>query len=264
MRAEVLKQKEHYETIHDAYEAHYYDAESMSFRQRFVYDVMFDGLELNGKDVADLAAGSGYNSLWVGKRFPKARLCGFDISEKACAAYRDLVGAEAHVFDLTSGEDCGRRFDVAMVFGGLHHCVSDLPGTFRTIAQLVRPGGLLLMFEPNNRYILEGVRKLWYRFDATFEGNATEGALDYDALAAMAAYYFLPLDCRHMGGPAYFLIYNSMIFRIPQKFKRFLVPALFPLERAYNRLPGRVMSAYFVARWRRRESAATEAGARLS
>jgi SAM-dependent methyltransferase len=254
MRTDVLKQKAHYERIHAAYAAHYYDAESMSFRQEFVYDVVFEGLDLNGKDVADLAAGSGYNSLWVTNRFPEARPCGFDISEKACAAYRDLLGAQAHVFDLTSGADCGRSFDVAMVFGGLHHCVSDLPATFRTIAHLVRPGGLLLMYEPNSRYILEGLRRLWYRFDATFEGNATEGALDHDALSAMAAPYFLSIDCRHMGGPAYFLIYNSMVFRIPQKSKRFLAPVLLPLERAYNRLPGRFMSAYFIARWRRSDS----------
>jgi SAM-dependent methyltransferase len=253
MRTEVLKQRAHYETIHDAYEAHYYDAESMAFRQEFVYDVVFEGLDLDGKDVADLAAGSGHNSLWVAKRFPKARLCGFDISEKACVAYRELVGAEAHVFDLTSGEDCGRRFDVAMIFGGLHHCVSDLPGTLRTIAQLIRPGGLLLMFEPNSRYVLEGLRKLWYRLDSNFEAD-TEGALDHDALSAMAASDFLPIDCRYMGGPAYFLICNSLVFRVPQKLKRFLVPVLFPLERAYNHLPARFLFPCLIARWQRREN----------
>jgi hypothetical protein len=52
-----------------------YDASSMAYRDRFVYDIMFRGLDLNGKDVADLAAGSGHNSLavrfarsWVPKR----------------------------------------------------------------------------------------------------------------------------------------------------------------------------------------------------
>jgi hypothetical protein len=38
-----------------------------------------------------------------------------------------------------------------MVFSGLHHCVCELPGTFRTLAQLVLPGGLLLMVEPKGR-----------------------------------------------------------------------------------------------------------------
>jgi SAM-dependent methyltransferase len=250
MRTEVLKQKTHYETIHDEYEAHYFDRESMAFREKFVYDVMFDGLDLNGKDVVDVAAGSGYNSLWVAKKFPQARVCGIDISEKACAAYRKLVGGEARVFDLTNGQDFGRRFDVALVFGGLHHCVSDLPGTFRTLAHLVRPGGLLLMFEPNSRYLLEGLRKLWYRWDSSFE-EATESALDHDDLSARAASYFQPVASWHMGGPAYFLICNSMVFRVPRKMKRYLAPVLFPLERACNQLPGKFLFPYFIARWRR-------------
>jgi ubiquinone/menaquinone biosynthesis C-methylase UbiE len=257
MKQQVLKQKTHYEKIHERYEDHYFDADSMSFREQFIYDVMFDGLDLNGKEVADLAAGSGYNSLWVQQRFPRARLCGFDISEKACASYRELLGTEAHVFDLTSGQVPASAFDLAMIFGGLHHCVSDLPGTIRTIAQLVRPGGLLLMFEPNSQYFLQFVRKIWYRFDSTFERD-TESALDHNALSVMAAPYFQPLDSWHMGGPAYFLIYNSMIFRLPKTWKRSFVPILFPLERAYNRVPGRFMFPYFIARWRRLDSPAAE------
>jgi SAM-dependent methyltransferase len=250
MKADVLRQKSHYETIHELYEAHYYDAESMLFRERFVYDLMFAGLDLNGKDVADLASGSGYNSLWVSRRYPQARLCGLDISEKACAAYRALLGCDAHVFDITSGSTDGRVFDVAMIFGGLHHCVSDLPGALRTMARLVRPGGLLLMFEPNSRSVLDAARRLWYRLDNSFE-DQTERALDHDDLCALAAPYFQPVSVRHMGGPAYFLVYNSMIFRIPQKWKGALSRALFPLERAYNHLPGRFLYPYFIARWRR-------------
>ena len=48
MRPEVLKQKTHYETIHDKYEAYYFDSESMAFREKFVYDVMFDGVHAQG------------------------------------------------------------------------------------------------------------------------------------------------------------------------------------------------------------------------
>ena len=70
----------------------------------------------------------------------------------------------------------------------------------------------------------------------------------------MAAPYFQPFAVWHMGGPAYFLIYNSMIFRVPQKWKHFAVPVLFPLERAYNHLPGKVPFPYFIARWRRLDS----------
>jgi hypothetical protein len=57
MRTEVIKQKTRYETFHDGTTR----TISMpnSFREKVVYGVWFDGLDLNGNDVADVAAGSG-------------------------------------------------------------------------------------------------------------------------------------------------------------------------------------------------------------
>jgi SAM-dependent methyltransferase len=244
------KQKRQYENIHDDYERHYYDATSIAFRQRFIYDVMFQGLELNNKDIADLASGSGYNSLAVLERYPQARLTGFDISSKACAAYRRNVGYEAYELDLTLGNNLGRTFDVAIIHGGLHHCVSDLDGTFHTIADMVKPGGLLLMVEPNKQCFLEGIRRLWYKLDKYFEAD-TESALAHDEISAIASSRFSCLDLDYMGGPAYFLIYNSLLFRIPLSAKRFLAPSLFAAESLYNKLPGRFWFPYFIARWQR-------------
>src|ERR1700741_147451 len=86
------RQKAHYEAIHSDYEDHYYDAESMAFRERFYYDPLFAGLDLNGCSVADLASGSGHNSLAVLRRFPKAVVTGFDISRAAGEDYLKNVG----------------------------------------------------------------------------------------------------------------------------------------------------------------------------
>lgn len=249
MRGSV-KQQAHYEAIHDDYAQHYYDSSSMAFRNRFVYDPMFEGQDLNGKVVADLACGSGHNSLAVLERFPRARVMGFDVSARACAAYRETVGREAVQVDLTAGADVGHQADVAMVFGGLHHCVSDLEGTFRTIHRLVRPGGLLLMWEPNRQCFLEGLRWLWYRLDRYFE-STTEHALSEPGIRRLAAPGFEGLDCRYVGGPAYFLVCNSLVLRVPVGLKRGMASPLFALESAYNRLPGRFWFPTFIARWRR-------------
>jgi SAM-dependent methyltransferase len=251
MSESSTRQQVHYERIHDDYENHYYDATSMAFRERFIYDIMFRGLNLNGKDVADLAAGSGHNSRAVQQRFPQAKVAGFDISPSACESYRRIVGAEAFELDLTSQSPPRPRFDVAMIVGGLHHCVSNLPGTFRTISGLLRPGGLLLMYEPNERYALEALRKLWYRHDRYFDAQ-TEHALDHDESVALAARSsFVPVECTYGGGPAYFLIYNSMIFRIPVAIKRYMAPPLFALESAYNKLPWKACFPTFIARWQK-------------
>lgn len=246
-----LGQKRHYEAIHDDYRRHYYDSASMAFRRRFVYRHLFEGIDLNGKDVLDLASGSGFNTLEAMRRFPGLRAKGCDISGAACADYVANTGFPCRQLDLTAGKAADLRGDVAMIFGGLHHCVGDLPNTFRAIAAMVRPGGTLLMFEPNRNYILEGARRLWYKWDRYFDDD-TEEALDHDRIARLAEPHFQPEWVGYMGGPAYFLIYNSLLFRLPLKIKQVTAPTLFAIESLYNRLPGRAAHAYFLARWRRR------------
>lgn len=254
-QAGAQRQAEHYARIHEDYAAHYYDAQSMAYRERFVFDPMFRGLDLNGQVVADLACGSGLNSVALLQRFPHARPLGFDLSAKACDDYRRLVGSTAHQLDLTAGGAPQPQVDVAMIFGGLHHCVCNLPGTIETIAGLLKPGGLLLMYEPNARFFLEGLRRLWYRLDRYFDAQ-TEHALDHDAILRLAAPRFDAIDCVYGGGPAYFLIFNSLVLRVPSGFKRRLARPLFWAEAAYERLPGRGAFPVFIARWRRRADAA--------
>jgi len=105
------RQKQHYEAIHTNYEDHYYDAQSMAYRERFYYDPLFEGLDLNGCRVADLASGSGHNSVALLKRFPKAVVTGFDISSSACKAYRHNVGRPGIEADLTKPLDHPDKFD---------------------------------------------------------------------------------------------------------------------------------------------------------
>jgi SAM-dependent methyltransferase len=162
-------------------------------------------------------------------QFPKACVTGFDISPSACAAYRVNVGRDCHELDLTNGCYQGPLFDTAMVQGGLHHCVSDLDATLRTVGSMLRPGGILLMWEPNKLCFLETVRRLWYRFDHYFEAG-TEAALDHDEVLRRAGGLFDAIDVRYLGGPAYFLVLDSLLFRIPTAVKRLMAPPLFAFE----------------------------------
>lgn len=246
------RQKELYEAIHDDYEDHYYDAVSMAYRDRYYYDPIFSGMDLNNRAVADLAAGSGHNSLIALKRFPAAQLTGFDISSKACASYSALVGRPAIESDLTKSFSHHEQFDVAMIFGGLHHCVADLPATFSNIANLLKPGGMFLMLEPNSRFFLEGARKLWYRLDDKYFDAATEAALDHRKICELGQREFTPVDVRYLGGPAYFLLAQSLLFRLPKGVKAALKPPLLLAEEAYNLFSGEHMSPYFIARWRKK------------
>jgi ubiquinone/menaquinone biosynthesis C-methylase UbiE len=243
-------QEAHYEAIHDAYEAHYYDESSMAYRHRFIYRPLLDGLRLDNASVADLACGSGHNSLALREYFPSIRTTGYDISESACRDYRMRTKCVAHQVDLTQTVDAIETHDAALIIGGLHHCVADLDTTLKNVARMVRPGGQFLMMEPSDDFFLSAVRRFWYKKDRWFEAD-TEEALKHDELAAQAVPYFVPQRVCYVGGPAFYLILNSLVTRVPLKLKPPLSSALFPIESLYNKLPGRAPFAVFLALWQR-------------
>lgn len=253
-------QRTHFERVHDDYSAHYYDAASMAYRREFILGPLVSRVRrfLARGRLADLACGSGHNSVILRGWLPGIRCAGLDISPSACRDYRRLTGWDAYEVDLTrpiNPPAVGGPYDGALIIGGLHHCVVDIRTTLQNIAALVRPGGHLLMMEPNSYYALERVRRMWYRVDSRLEAG-TEAALNHADLAECAASWFRVRDVEHRGGPAFFLIQNSMITRVPLWLKPKLVPLLFPLERWHARIRGRRVHAFFLAVWERNDETA--------
>lgn len=243
------KQRDHYETIHSAYAAHYYDRAALSYRRIFIFRPLLNGLDLNGADVADLACGDGYNSKLLKEFFPDARVEGFDISPTACSAYRQLVGHEAHECDLLVEAPADRRFDVAMIVGGLHHMALDLEGALSNIGAMLKPNGLLLAIEPNKRFFLNGVREAWYDKDHYFDA-ASERPLGVEEIARAGRGAFRLELVRYFGaGPAYFLILNSLILRVPLWLKLAIAWPLMAGDALGSLLPAPFHPA-FVTRWR--------------
>jgi SAM-dependent methyltransferase len=247
---ESSRQKQHYTEIHDAYELHYYDASSMKYRSRFIYDWLFDRVNLSNAKIADLACGSGHNSLAVIERFRGVRTVGFDISDRACESYQRTTGNPAHVIDLTRPAHVSEQFDGAIIIGGLHHCVADLPQALRNIAEMVKPGGDLLMMEPSADFAFNVVRDKWYVADKYFDAP-TEWALSHEAILKQASPYFEGNGVRYFGGLAYFLILNSLVTRIPTSIKPILWPIVKPIEIAFSNIPLPSMYPCFLASWKR-------------
>ena len=244
------RQAGHYDRILSDYDRHYYDAQSTQYRERFIIDPLVRGLDMSGWQVADLACGSGSTSLSLRRRFPGVELTGFDISPQAVSNYQERVERPCHVLDLTKPYESEPRFDAAIIMGGLHHCVADLETTLANVAGLLKPGAPFLMFEPNREYFLQFARDLWYRVDTYFDA-ATEDGLAHGDLLARAKGAFQAEQIGYFGGPAFFLVYNSLVFRIPHGLKRLVSPPLMALEAGYNHLPGKRLFASFTARWRR-------------
>jgi SAM-dependent methyltransferase len=242
------RQALHYDRIIDDYDRHYYDDQSSDYRRTFILEPLLKGLNLEGKRVADLASGSGHTSLYLKQRYPTVEIEGFDISPEAASRYSSQTGYPGHVVDLTKQAAEQEPFDAAIMMGGLHHCVSDLPSTLKNISHMIKPGGSFLMFEPNADYILQFARKLWYKLDHYFDAG-TENGLSHSALLEIARADFSCRDVRYFGGPAFFLIYNSLVFRMPHGMKRLIAPSLMGLERAYSSIPGRWAFSSFTAHW---------------
>ena len=243
-------QKTHFEQLHDAYESHYYDKWSMRYRDEFIYGVLWGDLDLNGKDVAELACGSGHNTEALLKAFPRANVVGFDISPPACRDYSLRTGMPAHQVDLMLPLQGNAKFDVVFIIGGLHHCVRGMPQVLENVGQMLKPGGLFLMQEPNAGFFLEAARKVWYRNDKMFDAE-NEAAIDHDIIFSAAESLFVLKRIKYSGGPAYFLVLQSMILRIPRPIKNIISAPLIATERLWDRLPGRRFHNTFLARWQR-------------
>tara|TARA_B100000579_G_scaffold415968_1_gene411061 strand:+ start:636 stop:1385 length:750 start_codon:yes stop_codon:yes gene_type:complete len=244
-------QKKLFEKIHNQYRDHYYDIESMKYREKFIYKYLFNNINLNQCKVAEIACGSGVNSKAMIKQFPTATVEGFDISELACQDYKKFVECNAYVKDMTKSHHWEQKYDCVMVLGGLHHCINNLNNTFRNIYSMLKPGGLLIMSEPNKQFILQFLREIWYKRDTFFEENSEE-ALDHDELIRMNSEKFNLKEVKYFGGPAYFLIFNSLILRVPLRVKPLISNLLFSFEILYNKLNYKYLSPAFISQWKKK------------
>ena len=167
----IPRQQELYETIHDEYNRHLYDDTSNAYRDQFINANMFRGLDLNDCDVAEIMCGIGQATQYIKSRYPTARCRGYDISRSACEEYTRVTGCPATVSDIIANPLPESQFDAIAVVGGLHHVSAARDQVIANIHAALRPGGLLVMMEPNADYVLEAARKIWYRRDRFFDAD---------------------------------------------------------------------------------------------
>ena len=242
-------QQEHYDRIADRYEAHYSDPCSSLYRQRFIYQPMFDGLNLSGMKVLDAMCGSGQTSEYLLAH--GAEVTGLDISSEVIDAFRKRWPKSQTV--CRSALDTGlenESFDCVAVVGGLHHMHPFLNETVRELHRVLKPGGHLCFMEPHSGSIPDLVRRVWYKHDKFFSDN--EAAIDLASLEREFSSHFRFNRVKYMGGVAFLLVLNSMIFRIPLRLKPLYTPFLLVLESVLSRLQGKKLSCFVIAQWQKR------------
>ena len=137
----------------------------------------------------DLGCGTGELLCVLGTRRPGWRRCGVDLSRGMLAVARSKP-ANAGVLwvraRLPEPLPFGARFDVVGAFSDTLNHLPDLDAlaaTFRSLARVMRPGGLLV-FDLNNAF---GFESLWkYRVTFDLEGQHLATRLEYDARSRSA------------------------------------------------------------------------------
>lgn len=242
-------QQDHYNAIAKEYEAHYGDSYSLQYRHKFIYEPMFEGIDLSGLHVLDAMCGSGQTTEYLLSR--NARVTGLDISQEAIKSFKKRwTNCEAASRSLLDSGFPDATFDAVVVVGGLHHMHPALEPAVSEIHRVLRPGGYFCFMEPHTGSLPNVIRRIWYRFDRFFEEN--EAAIDLDLLEQKFDRQFESKKVRFGGNLGFLFILNSLIFRIPLRAKRFYSPLLMKLEALINAFQGKPTSCFAVAQWQKR------------
>ncbi|HJP94569.1 MAG TPA: class I SAM-dependent methyltransferase [Pyrinomonadaceae bacterium] len=242
------QQQAHYDNIAADYEAHYSDEWSIEYRRRFIYEPMFEGLDLAGLKVLDAMCGSGQTTDYLLAR--GATVTGLDISNEVIdtfqARWTNATAVKRSLVDSGFADD---SFDCVVVVGGLHHIHPNVKHAVCEIHRVLKPGGYFCFMEPHSGSLPDLVRRVWYRFDRFFSDN--EAAIDVAALQKDFNNCFELKKAKYLGNFAFLLVLNSLIFRIPPRSKKFFAPVLMRLEPLVNKLQTKLTSCFVVTQWKK-------------
>lgn len=243
------RQCEHYDGMGEAYAAAYTDHWANLYRNRFIHEPMFEGLELAGITALEAMAGGGSASSYLISQ--GAGATGLDISEVQLETYRQKCPGSPTV--RASILDTGlesESFDLVVAVGGLHHLHPAVDAAIDEIYRVLRPGGWFCFCDPHTASIMDLARRTWYQYDPLFAEE--EAAIDMKAIQTAHAHQFHFEIERYMGNIAYIAVLNSMVLRVPSWLKKLYAPLCMDAEAALNRLLPAGLACYALARWRKK------------
>jgi len=148
MQAEA-DQREHYNRIGAEYEAQYGDPDGLTYRERFLYEPLLAGLDLEGRHVLEALSGSGHATEYLLEQ-KKALVTGLDISDEAIASFKERwPTCDAFCASITESGLPDESFDCIVVVMGLHHLHPHLLEALREVHRLLRKGGTFCFTEPH-------------------------------------------------------------------------------------------------------------------
>jgi SAM-dependent methyltransferase len=251
------RQREHYDTISYDYAQHYSDSWALRYRDLFIHRYMFSDIDFNGKTILDAMCGPGQITGYLLKRWPNADITALDISQKVLNIYMNSYqSCKTNCAPFLENGFRSYSFDAIFIFGGLHHIQPNVEDAVIEVHRLLKPGGIFSFCEPHSGGCLEVIRRYWYKKDRFFEKN--EASIDIRGLKKRFTDKFEFIGEHYLGSIAYFLVFNSLVFRLPLSLKRVYSPALLAIEWLLKPFQNHFFSAFVVCQWRKPTGVSSE------
>jgi len=242
------RQQDYYNRIANTYDRHYAHPFALKYRYQ-VFDQLLEKQSFKNLQVLDAMCGGGENSGYFVDR--DAQVTGIDISESQCQLYRKhYPNSRCICTSILRSKLPDESFDF-IVTESLHHLPPLVDEGVRELTRLLRPDGILMVWEPVAGSLLDLARKAWYRLDRQyFEDNET--SIDINALALSHVDQLEISRVEYGGNLAHLLVQSSMQFRIPPRFLPYYAPLLLKIDPVLQRFQGRRTACWVAALFRKR------------
>jgi ubiquinone/menaquinone biosynthesis C-methylase UbiE len=137
-------------------------------------------IDLEGKVIMDAGCGGGHTLQLIAEEYEPAELYGLDcMPEQIDVAKQRGLAAEIFVGDITDTGLPSGKFDAVFIQGVIHH-VAEWRKALEEISRVVKTGGVLLLEEPNKRFLdfVERYFKIEHPEESRFEWSELIAALN--------------------------------------------------------------------------------------
>lgn len=240
------KQEEYYDKISEVYDTHHMDKYSLNYRNYILKKVLKE--DISGLRVLDAMCGGGeWTSLFLEMG---AIVDGLDISKKNCIIYeKRFPSCKVFYTSILNSSIPNENYDI-IITDSLHHIYSDINIVMKEIHRILKPNGIFIFFEPFTDSFMDFIRRYWYKKDKFFEEG--EQSINVRELKDQNSKNFIFEKEFYGGNIAYIFILQSMIMRIPNKFKKYYAPFFIFLDRVLSSIQPKFLSCYVLGKWRKK------------
>jgi len=242
------QQAEFYDRYCSLHLEHFDEPCTQTYRRRFIYNPIFEGIDFSRMKVLEAMRGSGQTTQYLLSQ--GAEVTGLDISRNQVDTFRKRrAECDAVCSSITQTDLESETFDCVIVNGGLHHVHPHLGEAIEEIHRILKPGGHFCLSEPHEGSLPNLARRAWYSLDPIFLPN--EKAIDLDDMKGKFGSRFRFNKNIYQGNIAFLLVYNSMAFRIPPRLKPYCTPFLMALEALLGRFQTKLTSCNVIGQWQK-------------